>query len=368
MTLKQSLSIRRMNRGNSIVPGGPSLSTSMTIESLTSETEADDDIDRRSLLSRTLTALSPRNVSSLYVLAAFLIVFAIWIPNLFYTSSTMKQLLSQQAVTGIAALAFLVPFTTLNFDLTVGSLIGVSSLLTGWLMVNEGIPVLLAIPISILFCALIGSITGTLITKLRISSIIATIAMMSIIDALGSAANGGNQILYLPNFFLALTSFELFGIAMPFWYLIFIAVIVWFILTHTPAGRYLYAIGGGEEAARLAGVQVMRLVFLTYLASAVLAAIAGIIVASKVGAGDYSVGDAYLFTAASAMFFGSTQVKPGTFNVWGTVLAVYVLGAIVEGLELGGAPFWVPNVADGVALLIAVGLGSARPKIRSAVS
>jgi ribose transport system permease protein len=227
-------------------------------------------------------------------------------------------------------------------------------------MVNEGVPVPVAILLSLLFAGIIGSFTGFLITVLRIDSIITTIAMMSILDALGSAANGGNQVLSLPSAFLTITTFSIFGIAMPFWYFMVVAAVVWYVLTQTPAGRYLYSIGGGEEAARLAGVQVKRLVFIAYVASAVTAAVAGIVVASKVGVGDYSVGDAYLFPAASAMFFGSTQVKPGTFNVWGTVIAVYVLGTIVEGLELGGAPYWLPNVADGVALLIAVGVGNLR--------
>jgi ribose transport system permease protein len=219
-----------------------------------------------------------------------------------------------------------------------------------------------------LICAAIGAFTGVLITVVRISSIITTIAMLSIIDALGSAALGGGQILGLPSSYLRLTSFQLLGIAMPFWYLIIIGIIVWYVLNHTPSGRYLYAIGGNEEASRLAGIQVRRLIFATFIASALIACVAGLIVSSSVGSGDFNVGDSYLFPAAAAMFFGSTQVKPGTFNVWGTVLAVYMLGIIVKGLELGGAPYWLPNVANGAALLLAVGLGNLLPRMRTALS
>jgi ribose transport system permease protein len=312
--------------------------------------------------------VSPKNVSAVYVALAFLILFAFWIPHLFYTETTLKALLTTNAVTAIAAIAFLVPFTTLNFDLTVGAMIGVSALVAPALMVNSGIPMLLAIPLTLLICASIGAFTGFLITVVRISSIITTIAMLSIIDALGSAALGGGQILGLPSAYLRLTSFQIFGIAMPFYYLLIVGLIVWYVLSHTPGGRYLYAIGGNEEATRLAGIQVRRLIFSTFVASALIAGIAGMIVSSSVGAGDYSVGDAYLFPAAAAMFFGSTQVKPGTFNVWGTVLAVYMLGIIVKGLELAGAPYWLPNVADGAALLLAVGLGNLLPRMRTALS
>ena len=304
-----------------------------------------------------LHALSPRNISLLYVVAAFLILFAFWVPDLFYTSSTLKALLYQQAVTGVVAVAFLVPYTTLNFDLTAGALVGVSSLATCWLIMGAGLPIPAAIVLSLAICSLVGCVTGFLVTVLRISSIIATIAMMFVIDALGAAANNGGQVLGLPEAYVEISSTELVGIAMPFFYLMALGLIVWYVLTHTPAGRYLYAIGGSREAARLAGVRVNRVVFFAFVASGFIAAIAGVLVSSRVGAGDFTVGEPYLFPAAAAIFLGSTQVKPGVFNVWGTILAVYALGVIVKGLQLGGAPFWVGDLMNGAALLVAVALG-----------
>jgi hypothetical protein len=109
-----------------------------------------------------------------------------------------------------------------------------------------------------------------------------------------------------------------------------------------------------------AGVRVKRLIFGSFVASAVLAGVAGILVSSRVGSGDFTVGSPYLFPAAAAIFLGSTQVKPRVFNVWGTILAVYALGSIVKGLELGGAPFWLSDFMNGVALLSAVAIGGAR--------
>ena len=313
-----------------------------------------------SFLKRFLAAVSPKSMSLLYIDAVFLIVFAFWVPDLFYTSTTFKSLLYQQAVTGVAALAFLIPYTTLNFDLTVGNLVGVSSLFTCWLIVEENVAVPLAIVIALIACGLIGCLTAFFVTVLKIESVITTIAMMFIINALGNAARNGQQVLGLPSSYTKISSTEVFGIALPFFYLIALGIIAWYVLTHTPIGRYLYATGGGKEAARLAGVQVNRLIFLSFVASAILAGIAGVMVSSRVGTGDYTVGAPYLFPAAAAIFLGSTQVKRGVFNVWGTILAVYSLGVIVKGLELGGAPFWLSDLMNGSALLAAVALSQLR--------
>lgn len=314
----------------------------------------------RKTLSHVLSVLSPSKVSALYVAGFAMIVFAFWIPDLFYTETTFKSLLYQQAITALVALAFLIPYTTHNFDLTVGATVGVSSLVCAWLMTSGSVPWPAAIVIALAFCSLIGVLNAFLITVIRIESVIATIATMSMIEAVGSAAFNGQQIFGLPQSFLALSQNEIFGVSVVFYYLIIIAVVLWYVLRHTPLGRYLYAIGGNTEAARLAGLQVRRLIFLTFVASALLAGIAGVLVSSRVGTGDFAIGPHYLFPAAAAMFFGSTQVKPGTYNVWGTLLAVYTLAIVVKGLELGGAPFWVTEVANGVALLIAVGFQSVR--------
>jgi ribose transport system permease protein len=309
---------------------------------------------------RALAALSPRNVSIVYIVGAFMILLAFWVPNLFYTQSMLKALLYEQAVTGIAALAFLIPYTTLNFDLTVGALVGVGAITAPWLIVNAHVPIVPAILITLVFCALIGAVTGLLTAVLKINSMISTVAMLFVIDALGGAANNGTQVLGLPSSYTDIASHELFGIALPFYYLIILGIVLWFVLTQMPVGRYLYAAGGSQEAARLAGVRVTRLVFGSFVASALIAGAAGILVSSRVGTGDFSVGSDYLFPAASAIFLGATQVKRGVFNVWGSILAVYGLGVIVQGLELGGAPYWVSDLMNGVALIAAVALGNAK--------
>jgi ribose transport system permease protein len=128
------------------------------------------------------------------------------------------------------------------------------------------------------------------------------------------------------------------------------------VLERTPLGRRVYATGGNLEAARLAGVRVTTVVVAALIACATIAAFAGVIVSANLATGDPTIGPAYLLPAFSAAFLGSTQFRGGRFNVWGTIVAVIVLATGVKGLQLAGAPIWIPDLFNGAALLLAVGL------------
>jgi ribose transport system permease protein len=151
----------------------------------------------------------------------------------------------------------------------------------------------------------------------------------------------------------ALTQRQVFGFQIVFFYLVAIAIIAWWVLAHTPVGRYIYATGGNFDAARLVGVKVGKWTWLTLIASATISGIAGVFYASLSGP-SLTYGDALLLPAIAAVFLGSTQLRPGKFNVWGTMLAVYVLATGVEGLELTTSLPWLNDMFSGVALLVAV--------------
>lgn len=135
-----------------------------------------------------------------------------------------------------------------------------------------------------------------------------------------------------------------------------VAAVAWFVLERTPAGRRIYATGGNPDAARLAGVRTGAVVICALVACGGIAALAGTLVSARLGTGDPTVGVSYLLPAFSAAFLGSTQFRGGRFNVWGTVVAVYVLATGVKGLQLAGAPTWIPDLFNGVALLLAVAM------------
>lgn len=118
----------------------------------------------------------------------------------------------------------------------------------------------------------------------------------------------------------------------------------------------MYATGGNPDAARLAGVRTWRIVLGSTITCGVISGLAGLLITSQISAGDPSIGPGYLLPAIAAAVLGSTQLRGGRYNVWGTVIAAYVLATGVKGLQLAGAPVWIPDLFNGAALLIAVGM------------
>jgi ribose transport system permease protein len=259
-------------------------------------------------------------------------------------------------LTAIVAVGLTVPIAAGCFDLAIGAEVGFGAILVAWLLAEVGVPVLPAVVLSILAGATVGLVSGLLIVKARIDSFIATLAMSSVLAALIAWVSDSQQILDLGADFQELATGQLFGITYPVYILLVVAVIVWYVMDRTPAGRRVYATGGNPEAARLAGVATTRVVVLSLVACATLAAIAGVLLTSQLATGDPTVGPSYMLPAFAAVFLGSTQFRAGRYNVAGTVVAVYVLAVGVKGLQLAGAPVWLPDLFNGVALLIAVAM------------
>ena len=198
--------------------------------------------------------------------------------------------------------------------------------------------------------------SGTLIVRARIDSFIATLGMSSVLLALIAWVSGGQQILNLPASFQRLATSELLGLALPVWIMLAVGLVVWYVMQRTPTGRRLYATGGNVNAARLAGVHTSRVIVLALVSCGAIAALAGLLTSAQLAVGDPTVGPGYLLPAYAAAFLGSTQFHGGRYNVWGSVLAVLVLAVGVKGLQLAGAPVWIPDLFNGVALLVAVGM------------
>jgi len=316
--------------------------------------------------ARLRSALSLRRVSALYVLVALIAIFSIWVPDTFLTTTTLKTLLAQQAITAIVAIGLVLPLAAGVFDLSIGLVLGLGAIVVAWMLGVHDHGVVVSIAFTLLAGVLVGVLNGLLVTKVRIDSFIATLGMSACLTAVIAWISGEQLIIDLPDGFTAISSTEVAGIVLPVFYLFALAVLLWFVLEHTPAGRRIYATGGGVDAARLAGVRTSRVIFGCFVASAVIASLAGVLQTASIGTGDPHVGPSYLLPAFAAAFLGSTQIKPGRFNVWGTILAVYVLATGVKGLQLAGAPFWIPDLFNGVALLLAVGLAGLPRRSRRA--
>lgn len=294
--------------------------------------------------------------SGLYVLAAIILLFGIWIPDLFLTSLNFRVILSEQAITAIVAFALLIPMAGGTFDLSVAGTVG-AALMVVLEMQSRGYHPAIAVLAAVLMGAVVGIVNGLVVVKLSVDSFVATLGMSSILTAVAYSISGGLQITTgISRGFLQVSRQEWFGVPAPVFYMALIGLILWTFLQYRPAGRSLYAAGGNPKAARLAGIRVDRVIFLSLVASGTLAAIAGVLLASRLGAGNPTAGPPYLLPAFTAVFLGATQVKPGRVNVFGTIIAIYLLATGVKALQLVGAPLYINDLFNGAALILAVAL------------
>jgi ribose transport system permease protein len=301
-------------------------------------------------------ALSFRNISALYIFVLMFIVFSIWVPHTFLQWDTWKALLDAQAVTAILAVGLVIALSAGTFDLAIGTELGLGAIFVAWLLVDKGVPLVPAFILTLVAGGLIGLANGLLVVKVRIDSFIATLGMSSVLLALIAWVSNSQQILGVGSSLEKIGTTEIFGLTLPVYLMLVVGLVVWYVLERTPLGRRVYATGGNIEAARLAGVRVAAVVTGSLIACGVIAAFAGMLETANLGTGDPTVGPSYLLPAFSAAFLGSTQFRGGRFNVWGTIVAVIVLATGVKGLQLAGAPIWIPDLFNGAALLIAVGL------------
>lgn len=321
----------------------------------------------RTVVRRVLRGFGVRNVSALYVGIGFFVLFSIWVPDLFLTSTTFRSLLTQQALVAIVAIGIVLPLAAGAYDLSVGLALGTGAMVCAWLIGDHGMAVAPAVILSVLSGTGIGLLNSALVTLLNVDSFIATLATTSMLTALVNAVSDGQQIIGLPDSLQQISNTQVLGINLPVYMLIVLACVLWYLLEHTPVGRRIYATGGNPEAARLAGVRVRLVTAATLVAGSSIAAFAGVLLTAQTGASAPDVGPGYLLPAFSAAFLGSTQIRNGMFNVWGTVLAVYVLAIGVKGLQLAGAPVWLPDLFNGVALAIAVAAAKWQGKPRLAL-
>jgi ribose transport system permease protein len=296
--------------------------------------------------------------SGLYVWAALIILFAIWVPDTFLRLNNVQIVAGDQAITAMLALGIIIPLAAGVFDLSFAGVVGVAVAVTAWAQV-QGYGALVAALMAIAVAALVGVINGFVVVQLKVNSFIATLGMSSLLAAAAYWITDGVQIVQgFSDTFLDLGNTRLLGIPLPFYAMLLLAIAIYIVIEYLPIGRYLYAAGGNPQAARLAGVRVDRIVFGSLVASSVIAGIAGVVLAARLGTASPDIGPAYLLPAFSAVFLGSTQIKPGRVNVVGTLIAIYLLATGVKGLQLAGAPVFVDDLFNGAALIIAVALAA----------
>jgi len=220
-----------------------------------------------------------------------------------------------------------------------------------------GLPWPIAVAVVLLLGAITGFLNGLLVEVAKIDSFIATLGTGTVLYALALWHTGGRQMVgVLPEGFYDLSTTFIFGLPITGYYLIAITIVMWVVLEYTPIGRYLYAIGANQRAAQLNGIPTRKYVIGAFVASGTMTALAGVILASKLRIGQASVGLEFLLPALVGAFLGSTTIKPGRVNVWGTIVGVSILAVGISGIQQFGGSFWVEPLFNGVTLLIAIGI------------
>ena len=303
-----------------------------------------------------------RAIVALLVVAA---MFAFLSPE-FLTTGNLTILLKHVAINAIMAVGMTMVVLTGGIDLSVGSIAGVTGMIAGYL-IGEGLQVpslgiaiyfsvwmvvVIAVCVGIAF----GALNGALVAWLSVPPFIATLGVLYV--ARGSAlllSNGAtySQLGGQPEFgnqgFLLLGGGSVFGLPLPIWIMALIAAIAIVVTTRTRFGRYLYAVGGNERAALLAGVRTDRIKFASYLASAFCAAIVGLIIASQLGAAHPATGETFELNAIAAVVLGGTSLMGGRGTIWGTLIGAMVIGVLANGLVLlGVSEFWQMVVKGSV--------------------
>ncbi|WP_328810481.1 ABC transporter permease [Rhodococcus sp. NBC_00294] len=297
--------------------------------------------------------------SGLYLAAILVVFFSVLLPQTFATSSNIRVIAGSAAIGGILTLAVAVSMAAGTFDISLAANMTFSVCLLGKLLTSGALPWIPAVVLTIAVGAAIGAVNAVIITRLGVEPIIATLGMSSVLAALAFWVADGQTILLdgVGTSFTDAGQSMIGTVPITVVYLAIVSIGLWYMLEHTPFGRYIYAIGSNRQAAKLAGIRVDRVQATSLMITSALAALAGVVLTMQLGAASFGAGAPYLLPAFAATFLGSTQIRPGRFNVVGTIVALYLLAISVKGLQLQYPDLpWIKDLVEGSVLLVAVSI------------
>ena len=290
------------------------------------------------------------------VLAALIIVgaFSVLSPTAFFSLENAVNISRQISFLVIIAIAATFVMVVGEFDLSVGALASLGGVLAAQLAVR-GVPPALCFALAALAGLAVGLINGLLVTGFRLLSFITTLAMGTVLGGLVFWMTGGSTVFEnIPDSFSVLGRLRLLGVPALSLVMLAVTLAAWFVLTHTPVGRRLYAVGGNEAAARVAGIATDRHKTLAFAVSGLLAAFTGALLASRLGSAQPTGGNGLFLPAYAAAFLGMTAFKDGVPNVFGTLLGALIIGLLANGLTILQVPTFLQDVITGVIVILAV--------------
>ena len=300
------------------------------------------------------------------VFIAEVIIFSIASGGTFITGNNIVNISRQVSYYGIASIGMTFVILIAGIDLSIGSIITLVNVVCAYLMVNAGMNMWVAVIISLLLATAIGTLNGGMVASIGIPALIATFASQTIFEGISYLISGGRPISGFTS------DFGLFGRwavgPVPICALIMIACFALgsFILNKSYFGRYFYAIGGNEEAAELSGISVNRVKYLIYALSGFFAGLAGIVLLSRSGSAQSTVGKGLEFDVITCVVLGGVSVNGGVGRISGVVAGVLIIGCLTNGMILMDVSEYTQMVVKGLVLAVAVGIDCMSKKHQAA--
>jgi len=289
-------------------------------------------------------------IAVLIVLIAFFSITS----DTFFTQANIFNILRQVAMVGIVSVGMTMVLLTGGIDLSVGSIIGVSCVCTATLLLS-GMNVVLVILISLIFCASLGLLNGFFINQLQIPPLITTLGMLTALRGVAYLITGGMPVFGFDSAILFLGKGEVFGIIpVPFIIMVSVFICGWLFLDKTRYGRYIYGVGGNEEATRLSGISVKNIKYIVYAISGFLSGLAGIVLLARINSGTPKAGDGYEMDVITAVVLGGVSISGGEGKIGFVVVGVLFMGILTNGMIMMNVQEYVQWVIKGFALIAAV--------------
>ncbi len=289
--------------------------------------------------------------------AATIAVFGALQPQTFLTWANFSTIFGSQAVLVVLTLGLIIPLTTGDYDLSIASVLTLSSMTVAVLNVNHGVPIAAAVAIALAVGIVTGLLNGFFVLYFRIHSLIVTLGVGTFLHGITLWISDSMTLSGIDSGLVnAVIVWRLFGIPLEFYYAMLVCLVIWYVFSYTALGRRLLFVGRGRDVARLSGIHVDRVRWGALVTSGFLGSLAGVLYAGTTGAADPSSGMSFLLPAFAASFLGATSIVPGRFNPWGATVAVYFLVTGITGLSILGISTFVQDLFYGGALVIAVTL------------
>lgn len=282
-----------------------------------------------------------------------LIIVMSFLNSRFLTISNLSNVFTQVSVNAIIAMGMTFVILTGGIDLSVGSILAISGAVAAMVMKVNG-NIMIAIFSALAVGAVIGAINGVIIAKGKLQAFIATLATMTIFRGVTYVFTNGIPISGLDDSFMVIGNERVLGIPFPIIIMGIIFLITLYILSETRFGRYIYAIGGNEDSARLSGINTQRIKSMVYVISGLTAAFSGVIVTSRIGSAGATAGSGYELDAIAAVVIGGTSLSGGEGSVSGTIIGALIIGILNNGLNLMNVNPFYQSIVRGSVILIAV--------------